>query len=127
MRWSPRCSPSLQGDARACWHLGPECAMLTVVDTPGAAMDEPSKTAFDAISSRLAALGASEEAHELWANVRAEFEIGGPVAVKSLIDSRVKALARTAQKDLKETRTVARVTVPRRKKTTAKARPKGKP
>lgn len=107
------------------WQLRSKCAMLTLVDEFGMASDEASsQTAFDAISGRLATLAASEDAHRLWAEVREEFEIGGPAGVKALIDSRVRALARTAQKDLKETRSVARTTVPERKKKPAKAKPR---
>ena len=107
------------------WQLRSKCAMVTLMDELGVALDEaPSQTAFDAISGRLATLTASEDAHRLWAEVRKEFETGGPAAVKALIDSRVRALQRTAQKDLKETRSVARTTVPERKKKPAKAKPR---
>jgi hypothetical protein len=76
-----------------------------------------SSTVFESVSERLADGGASQAVADLWDEISRAFQESGPEAVKAIIEGRVRALTRAAQRDLKATRDVAGSVGPNRRKT----------
>jgi hypothetical protein len=73
----------------------------------------------DAVVAKLSAAGASATVLELWTTIDAQFQDGGPDAVKGLLDRKARALANAAAKDLKATRAVASAVGPQRRRAAA--------
>ena len=59
------------------------------------------------VASELATRQASESTVRLWLELYAEYENGGPAAVKAFVADRVKKSVRRADKEVKEIRSIA--------------------
>jgi len=80
---------------------------------PGAIIDD--------VELKLAQASADGDTQALWADIRAAFDLGGPGAVRAVIDSRVRQSRVAVEKDLKETRSVTKSATPKKKAPAQKA------
>jgi hypothetical protein len=78
-----------------------------------------SGSVYEAVATKLDASGASPTVLELWTTIEAQFQEGGPEAVKSVLDKRARSLASAATRDLKASRAVATAVGPQRRRATA--------
>jgi len=74
----------------------------------------------DQVDAKIRAAASDEETLELWADIRAAFDEGGPNAVKAVIEERVRRSRLAVEKDLKETRSVTRSAAPKKKPASTK-------
>lgn len=75
---------------------------------------------FDNIEAKLSVSSLDEETQTLWVDIRAAFDEGGPSAVRGVIDDRVRQSRLAVEKDLKQTRSVAKSATPKKKASPAK-------
>jgi hypothetical protein len=70
---------------------------------------------FDDVDAKIGEASPDEDTRILWADIRAAFDDGGPSAVKSVIDERVRQSRLAVEKDLKQVRSVTKSAVPKKK------------
>lgn len=75
---------------------------------------------FDDVESKIDIASPDEDTQALWADIRAAFEEGGPSAVRTVIDDRVRQSRLAVEKDLKQTRSVTKSAAPKKKASPAK-------
>lgn len=70
---------------------------------------------FDDVESKLRVASPDEATQTLWADIRAAFDEGGPAAVRSVIDDRIRQSRLAVEKDLKQIRSVTKSAAPKKK------------
>ena len=75
---------------------------------------------FENIEAKLGVASLDKDTQTLWIEIRAAFDEGGPSAVRGVIDDRVRQSRLAVEKDLKQTRSVAKSTTPKKKAGSAK-------
>ena len=76
---------------------------------------------FDDIDAKISEASLDEDTQTLWADIRAAFDDGGPIAVKGVIEGRVRKFRLAVEKDLKEVRSVTKSAAPKKKAPPKKA------
>ena len=76
---------------------------------------ELSGSIFENIDSKIKLAAKDAETEDLWVEIRAAFDEGGPDAVKGVVEERVRASRLAVEKDLKQTRSVANSAVSKKK------------
>jgi hypothetical protein len=88
-------------------HVGAGRATDETTTTPG--------SIFDDVESKLRVASPDEDTQTLWADIRTAFDEGGPTAVRSVIDDRIRQSRLAVEKDLKQTRSVTKSAAPKKK------------
>ena len=88
-------------------HVGAGRATDETTTTPG--------SIFDDVESKLWVASPDEDTQTLWADIRTAFDEGGPTAVRSVIDDRIRQSRLAVEKDLKQTRSVTKSAAPKKK------------
>ena len=88
-------------------HVGAGQATDETTTTPG--------SIFDDVESKLRVASPDEDTQTLWADIRTAFDEGGPTAVRSVIDDRIRQTRLAVEKDLKQTRSVTKSAAPKKK------------
>ncbi len=70
---------------------------------------------FNDVESKLRVTSPDEDTQTLWADIRTAFDDGGPAAVRSVIDDRIRQSRLAVEKDLKQTRSVTKSAAPKKK------------
>jgi hypothetical protein len=76
---------------------------------------------FDDVDAKISEASPDEDTRILWVDIRAAFDDGGPSAVKSVIDERVRQSRLAVEKDLKQVRSVTKSAAPKKKAPAKKA------
>ena len=75
---------------------------------------------FDDVTAKINIAAPDEDTQALWADIRTAFDDGGPGAVRSVIDDRVRQSRLAVEKDLKQTRSVTKSAAPKKKASPAR-------
>ena len=94
---------------------------LTGTDTPPDGASSVTGSIFDDVEAKISLASPDDDTRNLWTDIRSAFDEGGPVAVKGVIEERVRQSRLAVEKDLKQIRSVAKSAAPKKKAPAKKA------